>query len=204
MNAMYKSIGLLGILLFGQLLQAQELLDPRLRDDSIGDTEIAVEVETLPSGIYQYTYKLTSSNENKGRILNFSLSIDCKIALDETGMPVAQTTKTYMGDASNGEHLPVVFDFSASQYAYFHGIGPDNTAHWLVGMNPGETSEGLRLFSPAPPQQIPYTLTPSMDTEGWDYSSYEEDDLTVPWIEDFTVTGMTEGPGCPTEAPPSR
>ncbi len=40
-----------------------------------------------------------------------------------------------------------------------------------------------------------------MDTEGWDYDSYEEGDPTLPWIEDFVVTGMTEGPGCPLEIP---
>ncbi len=36
----------------------------------------------------------------------------------------------------------------------------------------------------------------------WDYESYDAHDPRLPWIEDFTVTGVIAGPSCPGVTPP--
>jgi hypothetical protein len=60
----------------------------------------------------------------------------------------------------------------------------------------------VSILSPASPGLVKYSLQPAMANDPtWDYASYDEDDPTVPWIEDFTVTGKVTGPACNLEDP---
>lgn len=194
-----KTTPLILAFLMAVATDARELLDPRLRDESISDTTVSVRTDRLGQDLYKYTYSITSPSTNKGRILMLSIDLSCEMELVGGNLPEAVKTDAYLGDLSEGDHVPVVFDFSESKYFYIHGVSVANTADWTLGVNPGDSIDGLTLFSSAPPGPVSYTLRPSISTAGWDYDSYAADDPDVPWVEDFTVSGTVEGPACPKE-----
>lgn len=56
---------------------------------------------------------------------------------------------------------------------------------------------GISLLSANSPVARQYELSPSMAPSApWDYSDVDPSDETIPWVDDFTVFGMIEGPGC--------
>ena len=175
-------------------LSADMLKDPRTRNEDISDTTVNVTVNHLSNGFYEYLYQVDSSVNNKGRILSFKLDISCNTSMEPVSFP--ESLDEDFTDASTGNHHVPVQVYSTWGQAVLPGITVDNRASWAIARNPGTQSNNIRLLSSAAPGERQYTLTPSMDTEGWDYGTYQLDDPTVPWIPDFTVTGTTTGPAC--------
>lgn len=183
--------------------EAATLKDPHLRDDDISATEVTTNIGRNQQYHYVYTYNIKAPLENTGRILTFLLDISCPDVVDSRGF----NPETYPSDASpsmsnDGKHTPVAIDAPRGEAGIF-GISVNNEVHWLIGINPGGDALGLQLISPYPPGDRAYQFIPSDNyrTEEWDYSNITEDD-PVPWIPDWTVTGITTGPACPGEEYP--
>ena len=185
--------------------QASEpLKDPRMRDENISATEVVSEVSVNAEGHFVYTYDIRSSLANSGEILSFVIDIGCEQAADSQGFnPGDYPSDADPNYSEDGKHIPVAVDAPWGQAAAY-GVGMKNTVSWLVVIKPGEERTGLMLISPYPPGSRAYELTPSVryNEEQWDYSEVEEDDPEVPWMPDWTVTGMTTGPACPGEEDP--
>ena len=185
---------------------AAELKDPRLRDEDLSGTVVSVEVTRNAMGMYVYTYHVESPPTNTGRILQFILDIGCDGVVDPKGFDAGD----YPSDADpslseDGKHVPVAIDAPFGQAAAF-GIGLRNNVDWELAANPGQARRGLTLVSPYPPGARTYRVIPSIryGEEQWDYSDVMEDDPEVPWIDDWTVTGLTTGPACPGEEYPDN
>jgi hypothetical protein len=186
-------------------VQNEAGLDPRLRDEDISGTGVSVVVSRDASGNFDYEYRLSASRQNLGLALLFKVDLTCPGPGDGSGLPLQPQGEGYLGDASAGEHAPVnvMADVgSASSY----GLSVANEAQWGTAVSPGENVAGLRLKSPNGPIPRRYILLPSMaPTAPWDYSDVDPSDETIPWVDDFTVAGVTEGPGCePAPAPLSE
>ncbi|MBN4080642.1 hypothetical protein JYT31_03155 [Beggiatoa alba] len=207
MNKLINSLGMLMVVLFlSTYAYAQVLKDPRMRDEDISGTIVSVKVTLLPSGLYEYVYDVTSPETNKGRILDFGIDIACSQNFGAFAYP-EPPAPYFSGDFSgDGKHIPIQA-YGVKGFTGLMSISKDNKIGWLVAMDPGDIAKGFRIISPAPPGPRTYKLFPSMDTEGWDYDTYEEDP-DVPWTPDFTVYGTITGPSClltpPTEPPADR
>lgn len=144
--------------------------------------------------MYEYTYDIQSLETNKGLIASISIDLACE--LDFGNVKFIDNKCCYFSDSSkDGKHVPVDTFFRKGEAGY-PGISVDNKFSWMILLRPGYKAEGIKLISPAPPGLRTYTLRPSMQPDGWDYGSYEEEDPTVPWIADFTVTGSIKAPAC--------
>lgn len=181
---------------------AESLQDPRLRDEDLSYTELTVEVNHRSDGFYEYIYGVVSPLENKGNILFISLDISCNLEFPPTPFPEPpdEYDRGSLGEPT--QHVPVQ-SYGVFSGSTFQSVGIDNWVGWGLHMRPGEDVSGLRLLSPAPPGPRSYKIVPAVQPDGWDYGSYEEDDPTVPWIEDWTVTGVITGPACAL-APPEE
>lgn len=177
---------------------AEVLKDPRLRDEDISRSAISATYSILPDGMYEYLYTIESNKDNKGEIDTFKLDISCQDKFSPVSFS-EPPTKMFENNSIDGMHIPVQH-YGVMYATYWLSITGDNQLVWGVGIKPGETARGYRVISPASPGKLKYTLEPLMDADGWDYISYEENDPSVPWIEDFTVTGMITGPACPSKA----
>lgn len=184
------------------IAQDPTLLDPRLRDEDISGTVVSVDVIRAESGLYEYTYTYVSPASNKGAIRSFGVDISCDSTADRTGLPPQETTEGFKASASSdGRHSPINV-FAAFGSAAIYGITERNDVLWTPGVKPGQSRTAIGLVSSMPPKARQYRLVPKMDNDDrWDYASFDEDDPTVPWIPDFTVFGMTRGPGCPGDPP---
>lgn len=178
-----------------------ELRDPKLRDEDISNTIVSVNVEP-GNGLYKYTYTIESPDTNKGIINDFLVDVSCDIQFDEVEIPVEGDRLGYNGNKSeDGQHVPVEI-FAGYGTSNIYSITSNNHALWNIYLKPGETITNVYLISPAPPGERTYTLIPYMDTAGWDYNLYDEDDPAVPWIGDFTITDTVIGPSCSEDQPP--
>ena len=183
-----------------------ELRDPRFRDEGIAATLVTVDVSLNQHGHYVYTYDVVSPESNTGRILQFIVDTSCTDKVDHRGFSEeAYPSKADRSFSEDERHVPVAVNAPWGQAAAF-GIGLKNNVGWLVALNPGEQRTGLTLISPYPPGDREYKLIPSVrfGEEQWDYSGYMEDDPELPWIPDWTVTGMTTAPACPGEEYPEE
>lgn len=207
---------LLAGLASGQGAVSVELRDPATRDEDISATQIEVQVNRLPSGIYEYLYNVISPAENKGRIGIFSFDISCDLDFGEVVYPEPPYPHTWESASPNGEHVPVrpyaAIGDDGTILSGRPGIDINNELLWSLAQRPGSVINGLKLHSPAPPGQRQYRLNVFMnatdihpDGFGWDYSGVSEDS-DVPWIPDFEVTGIIEAPACrlPDDPPPSE
>lgn len=175
---------------------SEALKDPRTRDEDLSKTVITVKTNVLSNGYYEYVYDIQSPVDNKGIIRTFKIDVSCAHDFGSTSY-TEEPSQYFKGDYSkDGQHIPLqaypVYGFTARL-----AISEYNQLGWLVYMEPGKTAKGFRIVSPAQPGLRRYRLIPSMQPDGWDYNSYNEEDPTVPWIDDFTVTGIISGPACP-------
>jgi len=181
----------------------EQLMDPKERDEDISGAEVAVVVNELDGEIFEYVYTVESPLSNKGEIQSFLIDVSCDMEFDEVEFPW-QPGPLFGGDASDGKNVPIVPRLGD---AVLVSIMPSNRVSWLVDIAPGGAASDMKIFSNVPPGSREYRLTPVMITEGWDYGPYQDvppgdDPPTIPWIDDFTVTGMIEGPACPGVSPP--
>lgn len=178
-----------------------ELKDPKLRDEDISNAVVSVNVEKK-NDLYKYTYTVESPDVSKGIINDFLIDVGCDIEFDPVEIPVEVDRLGYGGNNSDdGEHVPVEI-FAGYGTSNFYSISANNHALWNIYLKPSESVTNIYLISPAPPGERTYTLIPYMDVAGYDYNLYDENDPTVPWIGDFTVTAKVTGPSCSNEPPP--
>lgn len=189
----------------GTSVYAADKKDPYLRDDDISHTTVSVEVGRNELGLFVYKYDLVMPAENTGAVRTFRLDISCDELVDNAGFD----PRDFPSDASpsvsvDHRHVPVAIDAPWGQSGMF-GISEGNAVHWGVVGKPATSKMGLQLISPYPPGAREYRLVPNMRyrEEEYDYSGVAEDDDTVPWTNDFTVTGITTGPACPGEEYPA-
>ena len=175
------------------LLVAQELLDPRTRDESINQTVVSVEVtEGLGNGYTEYVYTIQSQSTNKGTIDSFKIAVGCDIDYGEITLPASDNLEVLMDMIPQSGHFPV--SVLSGQNTSGLAVDLSQSAAWRLDLNPGQSATAI-LLSSAPRGATNFTLTPYMTTDGWDYATYEGDPLAR-WIPDFTVTGSIEGPEC--------
>ena len=176
--------------------------DPRLRDEDISATMVDVEVSITSEGFYRYEYTVIAPVENKGHIRSFRIDLSCEEEPDRAGLPEQPESARFIGNSSaDGKHAPVVISVGEGGKGLF-SVSRSNQIGWGIHLSADQTVSGLILTSTSPPVNRRYKLVPFMDTSGWDYGAFEEDDPEVPWIDDFTVRGMIEGPGCSADEPP--
>lgn len=195
-----------GLLFIGGNINSAELKDPRLRDEDISASLISVDYFTRPDGLIEYVYSITSPLENKGEITRMLLDLSCSASFDFVNLPYADGMPGYSNAAVSlgiAAHTPTAIHADYGS-AYSYAITVNGEALWGIGVLPGASTTGLRLISAAEPGMRTYGVEPWMDNdETWDYP--EAGDPDIPWIQDFTVTGLIAAPGCPgvTEAPDS-
>jgi hypothetical protein len=199
------SILFFGFVTISNIAGSADLLDPRLRDEDISKTNLAVEYFTRPDGLYEYVYSINSPPENKGIIVHMLLDLACEASFEPVNLPYADGLPGYYASAigENSPHTPVAIhaDYgSASEYS----ISVDGRALWGLWILPNDSANGLRLISAAEPGMRGYSIEPGFwKNELWAYTEDDENNPEIPWIEDFTIIGMIAGPGCPgvTEPP---
>lgn len=183
-------------------LEAEELPDPRERDEDISATQVGVQVSRTVEGLFEYLYAVSAPELNSGSVNRLKIDISCPEGVEQVGLPEQPTHRSFLGSGSKDNlHAPVVIA-AAPKTARAYYITEANAVTWTVNVGPGRSVEGLRLISTMPPVPREYDVEPFMDTAGWNYAAFDEDDPTVPWIGDFTVVGVIEGPGCSHEELP--
>lgn len=203
----YKiTVCMFGLLLISGYIHSAERKDPRLRDEDISASLISVDYFTRPDGLIEYVYSITSPLENKGESARLLLDLSCTASFEPVDLPFADGMPGYSNDAVSlgiAAHTPTAIHADYGS-AFLYSITVNGEALWGTGTIPGASITGLRLISAAEPGMRTYSLEPWMDNdESWDYPEASEPD--IPWIKDFTVTGLIAAPGCPgvTEAPGS-
>lgn len=182
---------------------AEEGKDPANRDEDVSLSEISVDYYQDEANRWVYEYSIRSPEGNKGRISDFAIRLRCDVEFGNRGLvpaPVVDDPSS-SGPRNEAKITPTAIRADSDQ-VYRYGIGAKNIAWWAVKMPPGEEVENLKLISVAEPGLREYELRPYLDTAGYDYSDWPDKDL--PWVEDFTVTGVIAGPGCPGEVPPTE
>ncbi len=197
MNMKHQLITFLALmfLIFGSVSMAQGL-DPRTRSEDISGSTISVDVFQNESGHYVYDYTVVNGEQSETAISRIRVYIDCE-RIDETSFdPIIYTTGELSSSAIPGTYAPVAV-ISAPGEAANWGVGSIGFASWLVNELPGEQAK-VRLISPFPPELRTYDLVPSWtdNDDLYDYSEVGDDQEDIPWIGDFTVTGMIDGPSC--------
>lgn len=195
-----KIIVLASFAFISSAASAADPRDPRARDEDISSTEVSVMYERRDNGLYEYIYTVVSPENNLGKIQDIVIDLSCSKTVGGP-TPPPSSGEGFLGYiSSDGAHVPVSISADYGQSGIY-AIDMQNRAGWLLSMEQGSTITGLRLLSPAKPGLREYKIAPFMDNDpSWDYP--EEPDPTIPWIDDFTVTGMIAGPGCPGVSPP--
>jgi hypothetical protein len=192
---------ILTVLIVSSLSHAADLKDPFLRDDDVSGASVEVRVNVDNAGNYVYQYDVLSPETSTGYILSFDLDVTCGEPVDQKGFAPADYQTGRTSDRSEGiPHVPVAIDAPSGQAAS-PSLTAASRASWMVAMPPGGSSVGLTVVSPYPPGDRTYWLIPSVDY-GWDEYDYEtalksENRDSIPWINDWTVSGIVAGPACP-------
>ena len=182
---------------------AVERKDPRTRDEDISGAVLSVDYFARADGLIEYVYRLQSPPTNKGIILDLDIELACEEPFAAVELPFPADAQGYdfpPQDAVPHTPVAVIGDFGS---AFSYGIASDGSASWGLFLKPGEVRDGLRLISPARPGMRNYRLIPAMDNdESWSYPP--QPDSSIPWIDEFTVSGTIAAPGCPgvTQLPP--
>lgn len=181
---------------FPDRVSTPEDLDPMVRDENISDSEVTVEVTLREDGFYEYTYYVTSGENNKGIVSALEIDLGCNFDFPDFDMPPEKEGNRNLGiGIGDRPFTPAVVRFEEER---LHGISSSRKAHWHLGLRPGEDMGGMRILSPVEPGMRRYVLDPYLETLGWDYESLSEEEReAAPWKEDFQVTGMIEAPACP-------
>jgi len=181
-----------------------DLKDPLYRDEDISNTEISADYSIRSDGLFEYTYKVVSDGSNKGIISRLLIGLECFEEVEPaSSLPGPPANEAYDGNSAEKPIVPsrVLAEYGSSGS---FGITASGEAIWSLYQKPGETTQGLKIVSATEPGLRRYRLVPFMDNNPnvWDYESYDAHDPRLPWIEDFTVTGMIAGPSCPGVTPP--
>lgn len=185
---------------FAATASAEELKDPRTRDDDISHTRVEVSVQRLPSGFYDYIYSLVTPSENKGTLTDLIVDISCAEGPAAYEFPEPETTLRW--DYAGARHAPVQIYPSPTGSSSMM-IGNDDRVHFSTFMVPVEAHTGFRILSPFPPADRGYELRAHWTTGDYDYSNLTDEEWDqLPTRDEFWVSGMTKGPGCSNEPEP--
>lgn len=196
------TIILTGALAVG-LASAEKLKDPAERDEDISGTEVSVEVDVTADGVYRYTYRLAAPETNLGDVGGFELNISCDKALPEIGI---DKPGYFRISSRDGRHVPAVVAWDSSEVHGPTRVNIRNQASWsYVDLAPGETREGMVIYSTAAPGTVHYKIEPIWNPFGYDTGDWTHDaDPPEDWAvrEDFIIHGIIEGPACPGDDEP--
>ena len=170
-------------------------LDPINRDESILNTTLSTTVTNIGGGLFEYVYLIDSGVDNKGIIGDLVIDLSCDLQFEEVELPQVENPIINRDASEDGQHVPAVTlgaNFTSSPM----GISVLNRALWALNIAPGETAESPRIISPGPPGLRDFELNVNMDTWGWRYDLYEDNDPRIKWINDFRVAGEVIGPAC--------
>jgi hypothetical protein len=201
---MNRRVGI-GVIVFlaATRVSAQDLLDPKMRDEDISAVQASVEVIQRGDGLYEYVYEVFSPASNKGTVTAFSIGLRCAEPFSPVDLPSPPAGAD--GSLGNNAEVPITPTAVTADHggAALYGIDSGGDASFTFRLRPGESAAGLRLISPAAPGHRPFAVRPewSTDPDVWAYP--HEVDETIPWVTDFIVRGVITGPGCPgvTEPP---
>lgn len=191
-----KSFSLLLAALIVPSFSSAALKDPFTRNEDISNTIVDVDI-SREGDIYRYSYTIISSTTNIGTISNFLLDLSCGLEFSGVEIPVPAERPGYEGNISrDGNHVPAEL-LAEPGTSGLYAITVFNHALWGVHIPPGTQMGRLSVLSPAPPGPRSYRIEPLFRTDpSWDYSGLDEETPDVPWIDDFTVTGIVMGPAC--------
>ena len=146
-------------------------------------TKFEVEWTKNDDGFYVYSYDIKSSISNLGDIERISLNISCDgLGMDSYGYKYKSSGR------KNKNHYQYGSNDSATMKDYLKRR-INKLIEWRPVIKPGVKVGGLQIISTEPPVARSFTISPSFK-KGYiipnetPYSNYE-------------VTGMVEGPGCP-------
>lgn len=194
---MKSIISLLSIFIVAFSTIASAAKDPATRDENISDSTVNVKVTQLENGLYEYDYSISSGLLNKGTILSFQLDISCPDYPDQTSANGLSTSGYGINASADSHFIPVRLE---SPIGLRPHITINNKINWLAGIIPGGNMSGYKAVSQNPPAKRRFTLKPDWETRGWGYDE-EYIPESWPWIDDFIVTGLINGPSCPSEQP---
>ena len=149
-------------------------------------TEFDVAWHKNKDGYYVYSYDITSSNNNLGDIDRINIDISCEgLSMDSYGYRYKSSGR------KNKIHYQYGYSDSGSMKDYLKRR-INKSIDWWTEIKPGEQLKGLQIISTEPPVARNFTISPSFDKgyiipHGIPYSDYQ-------------LTGMIEGPGCPSDA----
>lgn len=191
---------------YGACSVANELKDPRERDEDISGATVAVEIERNEDGFYEYTYTVSNPGSSKGRVAGLLIDLQCDQEFEDSGLPPQDDGARWNFGIGGPEErrvprTPAITRAPLNQGT--HALAVDGAAIFGVGVDPGEVWTGMKIISPVEPGMRPYQLEPSfnMDPDIWDMDSIEVGE-EVPGPRDFRVNGMIEAPACPGVTPP--
>lgn len=205
----YCKVAVISLSFLSVVSNAVELKDPYTRDDDISATNIESSATMNAEGLYVYTYDVVASSQNTGSVLQLDIDVSCDEIPDARGFSASDfESVAFSALSEDDKYVPVAVYVPYGQAAR-GGVSQSNAVTWLLALNPGESSTGLKLVSPYPPGDRAYVLRPSEAYRHaeYDYSGVDEtgdDDGTseVPGVDDWSVRGVTVGPACPGEEYP--
>jgi hypothetical protein len=184
---------------------ATDLKDPQFRDEDISNLNLSVEYFTRTDGLIEYVYRLESPIDNKGEISDLIIDLACSEGFEPASPPPLPDTAEYFPlQDGTPAHTPSAVTADSTESSLY-GINGGAQAFWSFDMMPGEVRTTLRIVSPAEPGIRAFTVSPWMESTGWNYPDHGEDigeEQGWPRIDDFIVTGMIAAPGCPNVTEP--
>jgi len=174
--------------------------DPRDRDEDISATSLSVDVRQ-ENGAWHYTYTLDAPATNKGTVLFVNVDLSCEqpVTAWEIFDPSMHIKNAFDDFSDHASTTPTAIAAAWGQ-AYDVGLTRRNDAMFALDLAPGNTAIGLLLVSPYGPKARTFRLRPDFMVSGrWDYPMDAEERPNIPSEDDFTVTGVIDGPACPGE-----
>jgi hypothetical protein len=122
-----------GLIFLSLNASAQELKDPRHRDEEISHTTLSVNVSLAADGnyLYEYEYDLVSGSKNLGTISGIAIDISGE---DPEVIGLGRPPTTNYSD--DGKHVSVALEGKYGE-AVLPAITANNFASWSTQLAPG-------------------------------------------------------------------
>ena len=180
--------------------------DATLRDEDISATLFSVEYFTRPDGLFEYVYTIENPENNKGIISTILMDLSCDASFEPVTLPDSWGRPGYLGavpaELESGTRTPTAIQADYGAASTF-GLTTSQKALWGTRILPGQKRVGLRLISPAAPGMRQYNIEPWLDYDD-NWLMPDDENIYVPHVWDFAISGMIEGPGCPGKTEPPQ
>lgn len=186
--------------------EADELKDPRERDEDISGATVEVEIDRNKEGFYEYIYTVSNPESRKGTVGGLLIGLQCDQDFEDSGLPPQDDGARWnfgIGGPEEGRvpRTPAITRAPENQGNY--SLTVSGGGRFGMHIEPGDSWTEMRIVSPVGPGMRRYRLKPSfnMNPAVWDYDSVEVGE-ELPGPRDFWVYGMIEAPACPGVTPP--